>query len=35
MGLFDLFGSKEERERGALRKLAKRVTAKLAKRATA
>jgi hypothetical protein len=26
MGLFDLFGSKEERERGALRKLAKRVT---------
>jgi len=26
MGLFDLFGSKEERERGALKKLAKRVT---------
>ncbi len=26
MGLFDLFGSKEERERGSLRKLAKRVT---------
>src|SRR5690349_18896731 len=28
MGLFDLFGSKEEREKGALRKLAKKVTEK-------
>src|SRR5512138_915180 len=28
MGLFDLFGSREEREKGALRKLAKKVTEK-------